>query len=223
MQALACRRNASWTRRLSHLLERGITWRANAGLAPGPPSRRRGQCAKCDEAHNATAISLLLGHTFGFSVSSSSVQVRVRLLAAHQLQPRRLTSGGTDGGLALGKCRKCRRCLQDEGREEGKVPSTRAHERKEAAVATLRSGLTTLFSQLFAQPAHGLLQVDPSKVGVNLGALLAPPASTGLDSRSSPRDSHCEQEVEKVCEGGVGLMPVHRRANRRTSKAHGVN
>ena len=103
------------------------------------------------------------------------------------------------------------------------MPSTRAHERKEAAVATLRSGLTTLFSQLFAQPAHGLLQVDPSKVGVNLGALLAPPASTGLDSRSGSRDSHCEQEVEKVCEGGVGLMPVHQGARRRTSKAPGVN
>ena len=103
------------------------------------------------------------------------------------------------------------------------MPSTRAHARKEAAEATLRSGLTTLFSQLFAQPAHGLLQVDPSKVGVNLGALLAPSASTGLDSRSGSRDSHCEQDVEKVCEGGVGLMPVHRRANRRTSKAPGVN
>ena len=84
------------------------------------------------------------------------------------------------------------------------MPSTRAHERKEAAVATLRSGLTTLFSQLFAQPAHGLLQVDPSKVGVNLGALLAPPASTGFDSRSSSRDSHCVQGLEKVCEGGIG-------------------
>ena len=103
------------------------------------------------------------------------------------------------------------------------MPSTRAHERKEAAVATLRSGLTTLFSQLFAQPAHGLLQVDPSKVGVNLGALLAPPASTGLDSGSTSRDSHCEQEVEKVCEGGVGLMPVHQAARHRTSKAPGVN
>ena len=179
-------------------------------------------CAKCDEAHNATAISLLLGYTFGFSVSSSPVQVHVRLLAAHQLQPRRFMSGGTDGRLALGRCRKCRRCLQDEGTEEGKVPSSRTHERKDAAVATLQSGITTLFSQLFTQPAHGLLQVDPSKVGVNLGALLAPPASTGLDSRSSSRESHCVHGLEEVCEGGIGLMPVHHPASRTASKAQGV-
>ena len=36
VQARASRRNMSLARRVSHLLARGITWRANTGLAPGP-------------------------------------------------------------------------------------------------------------------------------------------------------------------------------------------
>ncbi len=147
----------------------------------------------------------------------------MRLLAAHQLQPRRITSGGTDGGLASGRCRKWRRCLQDEGTSEGKESSSEAHERKGAAAASLRLGLTTLLSQLVAQPAHGLIKVDHSKIAVNLGPLGTQPASTGLDSRSASRDSHCEPNVDKMCPGGVDLMPVHQAARRPMCKAQGVN
>ena len=135
---------------------------------------------------------------------------------------RRVTSGRTDGGLASGRCRKCRRCLQDEGTSEGKESSSEAHERKGAAAASLRLGLTTLLSQLVAQPAHGLIKVDHSKIAVNLGPLGTQPASTGLDSRSTTRDSHCKPNVDKMCPGGVDLMPVHQGARRPTSKAQGV-
>jgi len=123
LQARERRRTGSWCKRLSHLQKQGAAWTRYA--APNRTVYPRGRWCG-NEAPGATNSLLLPGRTFTFLVASAVGEVHVRLLAVHQPLARLFSSGGAGGVLALGGCYTCRRCLQEQGAEEGSEPFSRA-------------------------------------------------------------------------------------------------
>ena len=182
---------------------------------PRPRRERRATCDKDDGATLQTA-----DHRPGFCVLGVSIASRhlaeppIRSTAAAEASSVRRSWLRT----GLWGANDARECSQEEGKEEGKEPSPGAHERNQAAARAIRPGRTAGFEHLRAQPAPGRLQVGIAINGVNLGSLEPTPASTGSESRPGSRDSHCEYEVEKVCQGQSGQFPRGQPANGRMSK-----
>ena len=184
------------------------------GPCPGPRRERRATCAEDDGATLQTA-----DHRPGFCVLGVSIAS-----AGLDELPSRSTAAANASSVrrswlrtGLWGANDARECSQEEGKEEGKEPSPGAHERNQAAARAIRPGRTTGFEDLRAQPAPGRLQVGIPIFGVNLGSLEPTPASTGSESRSRSRDSHCEYGVDKVCQGHSDPLRDHQPASCRMS------